>query len=83
MDEPRENQAGPPTEEQLREADRNGVLRWKEMQDIVHIKTSVPNGCVCDLCETVRSLNNAQTQDNSSYASASVTRRLDLLVKMR
>jgi hypothetical protein len=79
-----ENQADQPTEEQLREADRNGVLRWKEFQDIEHIKTAVPDGCVCGLCETVRSLINAQTSgDKSPYASASITRRLDLLSKMR
>jgi len=67
---PGQNQAGQPTEEQLKEA-------------IEHIKTAVPDGCVCDLCETVRSLINAQTTDKSPYASASVTRRLDLLLKMR
>jgi hypothetical protein len=78
-----DEQVDQPTEDQLREADRNGVLRWKEMQDILHIKTAVPDGCVCGLCETVRSLNNAQTTDKSPSASASVTRRLDLLVKMR
>ncbi len=82
MGESIENQAGQPTEEQLREANRNGVLRWKEMQDILHIRTAVPDGCICDLCETVRSVN-AQTTDKSPYASASVTRRLDLLLKMR
>jgi hypothetical protein len=73
---------GQPTEEQLREADRNGALRWKEKQDILHIRTAVPDGCICDLCETVRSVN-AQTTDKSLYASASVTRCLDLLLKMR
>jgi hypothetical protein len=78
-----DEQVDQPTEDQLREADRNGVLRWKEMQDILHIKTAVPNGCACGLCETVRSLNNAQTTDKSPSASASVTRRLNLLVKMR
>ncbi len=78
-----EDQINQPTEEQLCEADRNGVLRWKQMQDILHIKTAVPNGCVCGLCETVRSFINAQTTDKSPYASASVTRRLDLLLKMR
>jgi hypothetical protein len=83
MDEPSENQVGQPTEEQLREADRNGVLRWKELQDILHIKKAVPNGCVCGLCETVRSLNNPQITDKSFYASSSITRRLDLLLKMR
>lgn len=83
MDEPSENQVGQPTEEQLREADRNGVLRWKELQDILHIKTAVPNGCVCGLCETVRSLNNPQITDQSFAASPSITRRLDLLLKMR
>jgi hypothetical protein len=81
MCQPNQNQ---PTEEQLNEASRNGVLRWKEFQDIQHIKTAVPDGCVCGLCETVRSLINAQTSgDKSPYASASVTRRLDLLVRMR
>ena len=71
MCEPNENQAGQPTEEQLKEA-------------IEHIKTAVLDGCVCGLCETVRSLINAQTSgDKSPYASASVTRRLDLLVRMR
>ncbi len=83
MCEPNENQAGQPTEEQLKEASRNGVLRWKEFQDIEHIKMAVPDGCVCGLCETVRSLVSAQTTDNSAYASAMVTRRLDLLLKMR
>jgi hypothetical protein len=78
-----DEQVDQPTEDQLREADRNGTLRWKEMQDILHIKKAVPDGCVCGLCETVRSLNNAQTTDKSSCESASVTRRLDLLVKMR
>jgi hypothetical protein len=72
-----------PTEDQKREAERNGVLRWKEVQDIAHIKTAVPDGCVCDLCKTVRSLVNVQTTDNSSSKSASVTRRLDLLSRMR
>jgi hypothetical protein len=75
-------QVDQPTEDQLREADRNGVLRWKEKQDILHIKTAVPNGCLCNLCKTVRSLINAQTTE-SPCASASVTRRLDLLLKMR
>lgn len=71
MCEPSENPAGQPTEEQLKEA-------------IEHIKTAVPDGCVCGLCETVRSLINAHTTDDKSpYASASVTRRLDLLSKMR
>jgi hypothetical protein len=79
---PRENQAGQPTEEQLTEASRNGVLRWKEFRDIEHIKTAVPHGCVCDLCETVRSVS-ARTPDDSTYASAAVTRRLDLLLKIR
>jgi hypothetical protein len=83
MDEPRENQAGQPTAEQLREADRNGVLRWKEMEDIAHIKTAVPHGCICGLCETVRSLINVETTDKSPYPSALVTRRLDLLLRMR
>jgi hypothetical protein len=83
MDEPSEKQADQPTEEQLREADRNGVLRWKETQDIVHIKTAVPNGCVCDLCETVRSLVKGQTAGNWPYASPSVIRRLDFLSRMR
>jgi hypothetical protein len=71
MCEPSENQAVQPTEEKLKEA-------------IEHIKTAVPDGCVCGLCETVRSLINAQTSgDKSLYASASVIRRLDLLVRMR
>ena len=82
MDEPREKQAGQPTEEQLREADRNGVLRWKEMQDIRHINSAVPNGCVCDLCKTVRSLIKEQTTE-SPYASGPLIRRLDLLLKMK
>ncbi len=34
-----------PTEEQLKEAYRNGVLLWKEIQDIEHIKNAVPDGC--------------------------------------
>ena len=72
-----------PTEDQKREAERNGVLRWKEMQDITHIKTAIADGCVCDLCNTVRSLVNAQTTHNPTYASASVTRRLDLLSRVR
>jgi len=83
MGESVENQAAQPTEEQLREADRNGVLRWKEMQDIAHIKTAVPDGCVCDLCKTVRSLITVETTDKSPHASESLTRRLDLLLKMR
>jgi len=73
MDEPSENRTAHPTEEQLREDDRNGVLRWIE-----HIKTAVPDGCFCDLCKTVRSLINGQTTE-LPYAFASVTRRLDLL----
>ena len=78
------NKEDQPTEDQLREADRNGVLRWKEMQDILHIKTAVPEGCACGLCETVRSLIvNAQEADKSPYASASVIHYLDLLSKMR
>jgi hypothetical protein len=83
MCEPNENQVGPPTEEQLKEASRNGALRWKEFQDIEHIKAAVPDGCVCDLCEAVRSLVKAQTTDTSTYASPSITRRLDFLLKMR
>jgi len=77
------NKEDQPTEDQLREADRNGVLRWKELQDILHIKKAVPNGCACGLCETVRSLNNPQITDQSFSASPSITRRLDLLLKMR
>ncbi len=38
-----------PTEQQLREAHRNGVLLWKEIQDIEHIKSAVPDGCKCHL----------------------------------
>jgi hypothetical protein len=83
MCESSEKQAAQPTEEQLREADRNGVLRWKETQDILHMKVAVPDGCVCDLCETVRSLVNTQTTDKSPYASAPIIRRLDLLSAMR
>jgi len=77
MGESIENQAGRPTQEQLREADRNGVLRWKEMQDILHIKSAATNACVCELCKTVRSLINAETTDKS------LAHRLDLLSKMR
>jgi len=32
------NKRAEPTEEQLKEAHRNGVLLWKEIQDIEHIK---------------------------------------------
>jgi hypothetical protein len=78
------NKEDQPTEDQLREADRNGVLRWKEMQDILHIKAAVPDGCVCGLCEMVRSLIiNAQEADKSPCASTSVIHYLDLLSKMR
>ena len=82
MDEPSESHADQPTEEQLREADRNGVLRWKEFQDILHMKAAVPNGCVCDLCKTVRSLIKEHTTE-SPYASASVIQRVDLLSKLK
>jgi len=44
-----------PTEEQLDEAHRNGVLLWKEIQDIEHIKNAVPQGCKCSPCEAARS----------------------------
>jgi hypothetical protein len=80
---PSERQAGQPTDEQLKEASRNGVLRWKEFQDIEHIRTAAPDGCVCNLCETVRSLINPQTADKSPSASPFIIRRLDLLVRMR
>ena len=76
------NQQEQPTEDQLHEAERNGVLRWKEYQDIEHIKTAVP-GCACGLCETVRSLLKKYTTDKSRHESASVIRRVDLLLKMR
>jgi hypothetical protein len=79
---PSENQQGQPTEEQLKEASQNGVLRWKEFRDIEHIKAAVSNGCVCDLCETARSVS-AQTKDNSTHASGALARRLDWLLKMR
>ena len=75
------NEQDQPTEDQLREAERNGVLRWKEMQDILHIKAAVPDGCVCGLCETVRVLINVQT--TGKPPSASVTHRLDWLQKLR
>jgi hypothetical protein len=38
-----------PTEEQIREAERTGVLLWKEIQDIEHIKDAVPDDCKCSL----------------------------------
>ena len=72
-----------PTEDQLRQADSNGVLRWKELEDIKHIKTAVRDGCPCGLCETVRSLINSKTANKSSDAFASVIRRLNFLRKMR
>jgi hypothetical protein len=75
-----DKQVDHPTEEELCEADRNGVLRWKEKQDVLHIRTPPP-GCVCDLCKTVRSIIKEQTAGKSSHASA--MRRLDLLLKMR
>jgi len=42
-----------PTAVQKREAERNGVLLWKEVQDIEHIKEAVPDGRKCHLCEAV------------------------------
>jgi hypothetical protein len=44
------------TEEQMKEAHRNGVLLWKEIQDIKHLKNAVPDGCKCSLCEAARSV---------------------------
>ena len=61
---PSEKRAGQPTEEQLRKADRNGVMPWKEFQDIEHIKAA-PNGCVRGLCHAVRSPINIQTTDKA------------------
>jgi hypothetical protein len=49
------NKRAEPTEEQLNEAYRNGVLLWKGIQDIEHIKNAVPDGCKCSLCEAARS----------------------------
>jgi hypothetical protein len=43
-----------PTEVQLKEAHRNGVVLWKEIQDIEHIKEAVPDGCKRSLCEAAR-----------------------------
>ena len=57
-----------PTEEQLKEAYRNGVLLWKEIQDIEHIKNAVPDGCKCSLCEAARSV--ADTVSPEQAASA-------------
>jgi hypothetical protein len=82
MCEPGQYQAGQPTEEQLREAERNGVLRWKETQDILHIRTACLDGCLCELCKTVRSLFPEQTTA-SPDASPLVTRRVNLLSKLR
>jgi hypothetical protein len=45
-----------PSEEQIRQAERTGVLVWKEIQDIEHIKNGVPDGCKCSLCEAARSV---------------------------
>jgi hypothetical protein len=50
------NERAQPTEEQLKEAHRNGVLLWKEIQDIEHTKNAVPDGCKCSLCEAARSV---------------------------
>jgi hypothetical protein len=62
------NKRAEPTEQQLREAHRNGVLLWKEIQDIEHIKNGVPDGCKCSLCEAARSV--ADTVSPEQAASA-------------
>jgi hypothetical protein len=82
MCEPGQNPADQPTQEELREAERKGVLRWKETQDILHIKKTFPTGCACELCKAVRTLFEERTTE-SPNASPLVTRRVDLLAKLR
>src|SRR5258706_4377604 len=57
-----------PTEEQLKEAHRNGMLLWKEIQDIEHIKNAVPDGCKCSLCEAVRSVADSVSPEQAASA---------------
>jgi hypothetical protein len=42
------------SESVLEEADRNGVLRWKEELDAKHLLSSLTDGCVCGLCKAAR-----------------------------
>jgi hypothetical protein len=42
------------SESVLEEADRNGVLRWKEELDAKHLQSSLTDGCVCGLCKAAR-----------------------------
>jgi hypothetical protein len=57
-----------PTDEQIREAERTGVLLWKEIQDIAHIKNAVPDGCKCSLCEAARSVADSVSPEQAASA---------------
>jgi len=57
-----------PTEEQLKEAHGNGVVLWKEIQDIEHIKNSVPDGCKFSLCEAARSVADSVSREEAASA---------------
>jgi hypothetical protein len=57
-----------PSEGQIRDAERSGVLLWKEIQDIEHIKNAVPDGCKCSLCEAARSVADSVTPEQAASA---------------
>jgi hypothetical protein len=57
-----------PTEEQIRKAERSGVLLWEEIQDIEHIKNATPGGCKCSLCEAARSVADSVSPEQTASA---------------
>jgi hypothetical protein len=67
------NKRAEPTEEQLKEAHRSGVLLWKEIQDIEHIKNAVPDGCKCHLCEAARSVADTVSPEQTACAKNDTT----------
>jgi hypothetical protein len=62
-----------PTEQQIREAERTGVLLWKEIQDIEHVKQAVPDGCKCSPCEAARSVADSVSPKEAASAKSDRT----------
>jgi hypothetical protein len=57
-----------PNGEQIRKAERNGVVLWKEIRIIVHIRQAVGDGCKCSRCEAAGSISDSVTPEQAASA---------------